>query len=52
MITAGTAIRESMTILENASANIVGVIVALDRQETTSVPDENMNGEKLSAIQV
>mmetsp|Transcript_17037 Transcript_17037/g.17787 ORF Transcript_17037/g.17787 Transcript_17037/m.17787 type:complete len:519 (+) Transcript_17037:20-1576(+) len=51
VITAGTAIRESMNILQNASANVVGVVVALDRQETTSVPDENDNGEKLSAIQ-
>lgn len=41
-----------MNILQNASANVVGVVVALDRQETTSVPDENDNGEKLSAIQV
>lgn len=33
VITAGTAIRESMTILKNAKAIVVGVIVALDRQE-------------------
>lgn len=52
VITAGTAIRESMNILQNASANVVGVVVALDRQETTSVPDEVNNSEKLSAIQV
>ena len=33
MITAGTAIREVVTILKNAGAQIAGVLVALDRQE-------------------
>lgn len=33
MITAGTAIREVVTILKNAGATIAGVLVALDRQE-------------------
>ena len=33
MITAGTAIREVVTILKNAGASIAGVLVALDRQE-------------------
>ena len=32
-ITAGTAIREVVTILKNAGAQIAGVLVALDRQE-------------------
>lgn len=33
VITAGTAIREVVTILQNAGAEIAGVLVALDRQE-------------------
>lgn len=33
VITAGTAIRESMTIIEQAGANLSGVLIALDRQE-------------------
>ena len=33
VITAGTAIREVVTILKNAGASIAGVLVALDRQE-------------------
>lgn len=43
VITAGTAIRESLTIIEAAGATPCGVIIALDRQEKGS-------GE-LSAIQ-
>lgn len=35
VITAGTAIRETMTILEAAKATAVGVVIALDRQEQT-----------------
>ncbi|MDD3449280.1 MAG: orotate phosphoribosyltransferase [Gammaproteobacteria bacterium] len=33
VITAGTAVRESMTILEAAGARPAGVLIALDRQE-------------------
>jgi len=33
VITAGTAIREVVTVLRNAGAQIAGVLVALDRQE-------------------
>ncbi|WP_151671195.1 orotate phosphoribosyltransferase [Nitrincola schmidtii] len=33
VITAGTAIREVMTILDNAGAKPAGVLIALDRQE-------------------
>jgi orotate phosphoribosyltransferase len=36
VITAGTAIRESMMILQSVKAQLVGVIVCLDRQEKTS----------------
>jgi len=36
VITAGTAIREAVDILANASAVLVGVAVALDRQEMVS----------------
>lgn len=43
VITAGTAIREVVTLLKQAGANIAGVLVALDRQECGQ--------GKLSAIQ-
>lgn len=33
VITAGTAIRESMTLLEQSQASLAGVLIALDRQE-------------------
>ena len=33
VITAGTALREAMTIIEQHSARVVGVLVAIDRQE-------------------
>ena len=33
VITAGTAIRESMTLIEAAGASLAGVLIALDRQE-------------------
>ncbi|MDF2179693.1 orotate phosphoribosyltransferase [Aliiglaciecola sp. CAU 1673] len=33
VITAGTAIRESMDIIQAAGANLAGVLIALDRQE-------------------
>ena len=33
VITAGTAIRESLTIIDAAAAQAVGVVIALDRQE-------------------
>jgi orotate phosphoribosyltransferase len=33
VITAGTAIREVMQIIQNAGANAAGVVIALDRQE-------------------
>ncbi|MFC0180776.1 orotate phosphoribosyltransferase [Thorsellia kenyensis] len=43
VITAGTAIRESMTIIEQANASLSGVLISLDRQERGK--------ESLSAIQ-
>lgn len=33
VITAGTAIRESMQIIQNSQAQLAGVVIALDRQE-------------------
>lgn len=33
VITAGTAIRESLTILESQNAQLAGVVISLDRQE-------------------
>ncbi|RHY89123.1 hypothetical protein DYB37_004347 [Aphanomyces astaci] len=46
VITAGTAITEAMHILTAAKANVVGVVISLDRQEKASVTDSR------SAIQV
>jgi orotate phosphoribosyltransferase len=36
VITAGTAIRQSVQLLREAGAQVVGVAVCLDRQELTS----------------
>lgn len=33
VITAGTSVRESVNIIENAGATVAGVVIALDRQE-------------------
>lgn len=46
VITAGTAIRETMAILQPAGANVVGLVLALDRQERMS------DASELSAVQV
>ncbi|MEM0912678.1 MAG: orotate phosphoribosyltransferase [Pseudomonadota bacterium] len=43
VITAGTAIRESMSLIEENNANLAGVLIALDRQERGNTP--------LSAVQ-
>merc|ERR1712060_772677 len=40
VISAGTAIRESKSILDAAGATLAGVIVALDRQERTGADAE------------
>ncbi|KAJ3007266.1 UNVERIFIED_CONTAM: hypothetical protein HDU68_003614 [Siphonaria sp. JEL0065] len=45
VITAGTAIRESVDIIKNNGAELVGVLISLDRQE------RGMGDTKLSAIQ-
>lgn len=39
VITAGTAIRESYTLLEGIGATMVGVVIALDRAEKRSLED-------------
>jgi orotate phosphoribosyltransferase len=38
VITAGTAIRESVDIIQTAGATLSGVVIALDRQERVSSP--------------
>jgi orotate phosphoribosyltransferase len=48
VISAGTAVREAKAILDAAKAKLVGVVVALDRQERTGKDGEL---SKLSAIQ-
>ena len=52
VITAGTAIRESMELLQQSQAIVVGVVVALDREETTSVVNQDVSQKLLSAVQV
>lgn len=52
MITAGTAIRESMELLSHSNAQVVGVVVALDREETAGSGNENDSEKPLSAVQV
>jgi len=39
VITAGTAIRESHTLLQGLKANVMGVVIALDRAEKRSLED-------------
>jgi orotate phosphoribosyltransferase len=46
VITAGTAIREAMQLMEKEGATVVGVVVALDRQEKGAA-----EGQTKSAIQ-
>ncbi|SUO95759.1 orotate phosphoribosyltransferase [Suttonella ornithocola] len=47
VLTAGTAVRESLTLLANEQAHPVGLIVALDRQET--VGDSSLSALSLIA---
>ncbi|WP_163372304.1 orotate phosphoribosyltransferase [Endozoicomonas acroporae] len=55
VITAGTAIREVMTIIEQTDATPAAVVVAMDRQEKgqgeSSTPGEPATLKELSAIQ-
>merc|ERR550532_291736 len=48
VITAGVAIREAKAILDSAGATLVGVVVAIDRQERTGKDGEL---SELSAVQ-
>ncbi|KAJ1856778.1 orotate phosphoribosyltransferase [Coemansia sp. RSA 1822] len=41
VITAGTAIRESMAIIKDADASLAGVVVAIDRQERGRESDQS-----------
>jgi len=56
VITAGTAIRESVGIIEDAGAELVGIVVAIDRQERGSdglsavAEVERETGAKVQAI--
>eukprot|EP00941_MAST-03F_sp_MAST-3F-sp1_P004293 g4293.t1 len=51
VITAGTAIRESIQILGNVGAKVSGVVVALDREEITSTSGEKSAIEALEEEQ-
>lgn len=56
VITAGTAIRESVSIIESAGANLAGVVISLDRQErgtgsTSAIQEvESSYGIKVASI--
>lgn len=39
VITAGTAVKEALRMLESADAKLIGVCIALDRQEKVSATD-------------
>jgi len=49
VITAGTAIRESMAMINAAGASVSGVLLALDRQERGATGDQSAVGELRAA---
>jgi orotate phosphoribosyltransferase len=53
VMSAGTAVRESMALIEKAGAQAYGVAVALDRQEmaTEAAPDGSLRDLPHSAVQ-
>lgn len=51
VMTAGTAIREAISILKSQGATLVGIVVAFDRQEKTPAREgEDESAERKSAI--
>src|SRR3546814_17898712 len=46
VITAGTAIRESVAIIQDAGAEVAGIVLALDRQERGQTRTEERRGGK------
>ncbi|KAI9893306.1 MAG: orotate phosphoribosyltransferase [Vezdaea aestivalis] len=50
VITAGTAIREAIDIIEREGGQLMGIIVAFDRMETAPSKSENQNDSRMSAI--
>jgi orotate phosphoribosyltransferase len=48
VVTAGTAIRETMKLVAAEGGKVIGFVVALDRQET--VPESGVHGTALSRI--
>ena len=50
VITAGTAIREAIDIIRKEGGELVGIIVAFDRQEKTPAPDDADPQPRPSAI--
>jgi len=51
VISAGTAIREAKDILDTAGAHLVGVVVALDRQEKTGKDGELSHLSAIESVQ-
>ena len=51
VISAGTSVRESIRMIHAAGAQPSGVAIALDRQECASDDKDNMDAERLSAVQ-
>ena len=50
VITAGTAYRESKTLIEAQGGKLVGVIVALDRQESSTMGKNNAKQSTIDDI--
>ncbi|KAI9848841.1 MAG: orotate phosphoribosyltransferase [Sclerophora amabilis] len=50
VITAGTAIKEAIEIIEREGAQLVGIIVALDRMEKVPITDDDDPAPRPSAI--
>src|SRR3546814_11651538 len=52
VITAGTAIRESVAIIQAAGAEVAGIVLALDRQEPGQSEDRQsvVEGQRVSVV--
>lgn len=51
VLTAGTAMREAVGLVEEAQGKIAGVIIALDRQEIVASPEGNKQAKGATAVQ-
>lgn len=51
VLTAGTAMREAVGLVEEAQGKIAGVVIALDRQEIVASPEDNKQAAGTTAVQ-